>query len=85
LIFGDFLIRFSLYKVMNCDAFSPDHKKYIANQIKNISTADLEEDMNKLVHIGKNAHSTSSRSRIGNNVVEIRYKLFWFYPKYRRI
>jgi predicted RNA methylase len=55
---------------MNCDAFSPDHKKYIANQIKNISTADLEEDMNKLIHIGKNADSTSSRSRIGNNVVD---------------
>lgn len=55
---------------MNCDTFSPDHKKYIANQIKNISIADLEEDMGKLIQIGKDACTTSSRSRIGNNAVD---------------
>lgn len=55
---------------MNCDTFSPDHKKYIANQIKNISIADLEEDMGKLIQIGKDAYTTSSRSRIGNNAVD---------------
>jgi 16S rRNA G966 N2-methylase RsmD len=45
-------------------------KIFIANQIKNITISDVEEEMNKLIQIGKNAHAMSSRSRTGNNVVD---------------
>ena len=45
-------------------------KVTIANNIKNISHSDLDNDMNKLIEIGKTAHTLSSRSRIGNNVVD---------------
>lgn len=43
---------------------------YIAAQIKNISQCDIDNDMNKLIDIGKTAHTMSSRLRIGNNVVD---------------
>ena len=46
------------------------NKSYIASQIKNISIQDVDEDMNKLILIGKDAHNKSSRSRVGNNVVD---------------
>ena len=45
-------------------------KSYIASQIKNISIQNVDEDMNKLMLIGKEAHNKSSRSRVGNNVVD---------------
>jgi len=45
-------------------------KTQIANKIKDITVADLEEDMGKLIQIGKDAYTMSSRSRIGNNVVD---------------
>jgi len=45
-------------------------KTQIANKIKDITLGDLEEDMEKLIQIGKDAYTTSSRSRIGNNVVD---------------
>ena len=45
-------------------------KTQIANKIKDITVADLEEDMEKLIQIGKDAYTMSSRSRIGNNVVD---------------
>ena len=45
-------------------------KTQIANKIKDITVDDLEDDMGKLIQIGKDAYTTSSRSRIGNNVVE---------------
>ena len=45
-------------------------KNFIANQIKNITMGDVEEEMNKLIQIGENAHTMSSRSRVGNNVVD---------------
>jgi predicted RNA methylase len=47
-----------------------DLKTQIANKIKDITVADLEEDMGKLIQIGKDAYTMSSRSRIGNNVVD---------------
>ena len=46
------------------------NKSYIASQIKNISIQNVDEDMNKLMLIGKEAHNKSSRSRVGNNVVD---------------
>jgi len=45
-------------------------KQYISEQIKNITMEDVEKEMNKLIEIGKNAYTLSSRSRIGNNVVD---------------
>ena len=45
-------------------------KTEIANKIKDITVDDLEEDMEKLIQIGKDAYTMSSRSRIGNNVVD---------------
>ena len=45
-------------------------KTQIANKIKDITVGDLEDDMGKLIQIGKDAYTTSSRSRIGNNVVD---------------
>ena len=45
-------------------------KTEIANKIKDITVDDLEDDMAKLIQIGKDAYNTSSRSRIGNNVVD---------------
>ena len=45
-------------------------KTEIANKIKDIAVDDLEEDMEKLIQIGKDAYTMSSRSRIGNNVVD---------------
>lgn len=49
------------------------NKNLIAGQIKNISYCDVDCEMNKLIEIGKTAHTTSSRSRIGNNVVDFTF------------
>lgn len=46
------------------------NKAFIAGQIKNISYCDVDDEMNKLIEVGKMAHTMSSRSRIGNNVVD---------------
>jgi len=45
-------------------------KNHISNQIKNISVIEVEREMDKLIEIGTNAHLMSSRSRIGNNIVD---------------
>ena len=50
--------------------FTLSEKANIAKQIKNISIADVEDEMNQLIQIGKEALHVSSRSRIGNNVVD---------------
>jgi hypothetical protein len=48
-----------------------DNKKFfISNKIKNITLEMLDEDMEKLIAIGKNANTISPRSRIGNNIVD---------------
>jgi 16S rRNA G966 N2-methylase RsmD len=47
-----------------------DDKIFIAKKIKNISMNDVEEEMNKLIEIGSNANTMSSRCRTGNNVVD---------------
>lgn len=52
------------------ETFSAEEKIVISNRIKNISTNDVEREMNKLIEIGANAYTISSRSRIGNNVVD---------------
>jgi len=55
---------------MLVEDFSKNEKEYISNQIKKISISDVEREMNKLIDIGDKAHIMSSRSRIGNNVVD---------------
>jgi predicted RNA methylase len=45
-------------------------KIYISKQIKNISIDSVNKEMQELIHIGKNAQNISSRSRIGNNIVD---------------
>jgi len=48
-----------------------DHtKSFISKQIKNITPEMLDIDMAKLLATGNSAHTMSSRSRIGNNVVD---------------
>jgi len=55
---------------MEAEKFNEEDKKFIAKQIKNIKIGDVEEEMNKLIKIGSTADTMSSRSRIGNNVVD---------------
>ena len=47
-----------------------DDKTVIAKSIKNISLDTVEKEMNELICIGENAHTKSSRCRVGNNVVD---------------
>ena len=47
-----------------------EEKIYISKQIKNISIVVVEREMDKLIEIGTNANLMSSRSRIGNNIVD---------------
>lgn len=55
---------------MKEESFTKDEKKIISKKIKDISLEVLEEDMNKLIKIGKQLNTISSRSNIGNNVVD---------------
>lgn len=52
------------------ETFTPLEKENISKQIKNISIGDVEKEMVKLIEIGDNAHAMSSRSKIGNNIVD---------------
>ena len=46
-------------------------KNFISKQIKNITLKEVEREMEKLIEIGKtDCSDISSRSRIGNNVVD---------------
>ena len=49
---------------------SEEDKKFIANKIKSISIIDVDNEMNNLIKIGKNASTIGPRSRIGNNIVD---------------
>lgn len=52
------------------ESYTIEEKTKIANHIKNISKEDITKEMNKLIEIGENASTMSSRSRIGNNIVD---------------
>jgi hypothetical protein len=52
------------------EKFTKDQKREIAKRIKDINMEVVEEDMNKLIKIGKEAHMISERSKIGNEVVD---------------
>jgi 16S rRNA G966 N2-methylase RsmD len=45
-------------------------KELISKRIKNISLATVDKEMCQLIKIGNNAQTRSSRSRIGNNIVD---------------
>jgi 16S rRNA G966 N2-methylase RsmD len=47
-----------------------ENKIFISKQIKNIDIDIVNEEMDKLIKIGKNADKMSSRCRIGNNIVD---------------
>jgi predicted RNA methylase len=47
-----------------------EEKILIAKSIKNIDLEMVDREMNKLIQIGTNASAISSRSRIGNNIVD---------------
>ena len=55
---------------MTLDVNEKEKKKYISEQIKNIKMETVDEEMNKLIVIGEDAHKIGPRSRIGNNVVD---------------
>ena len=55
---------------MNKETFTKEQKREIAKKIKDIKIQDVEEEMNKLIKIGKEAHMISGRSKIGNNIVD---------------
>jgi hypothetical protein len=50
--------------------YTVEEKVNIAQKIKDITMEDVEENMNKLIKIGTNAHMISERSKIGNDVVD---------------
>jgi hypothetical protein len=55
---------------MITETFTKDEKREIAKKIKDIRMPTVEEDMNKLIKIAKDAHMISERSKIGNDVVD---------------
>jgi Ran GTPase-activating protein (RanGAP) involved in mRNA processing and transport len=55
---------------MLSENYTKEEKIYIAKKIKDISFAEVEEDMNKLIKIGTNSNSISERTKTGNNVVD---------------
>ena len=50
--------------------YSYEERINIAKQIKNISSEMIDLEMDKLIQIGEKACEMSSRSRIGNNIVD---------------
>lgn len=50
--------------------FNEKQKTFISNKIKNITINDVDEEMNKLIVIGVDAHEVGPRSRVGNNIVD---------------
>jgi len=55
---------------MIAEIFSKDEKSEIAKKIKDIKIEKVEEEMNKLIKIGKEPHMISERSKIGNDIVD---------------
>jgi hypothetical protein len=55
---------------MNKETFTKEEKREIAKKIKDIDLEKVEEEMDKLIKIGKNADIISERSKIGNDVVD---------------
>ena len=52
------------------ETYTKQEKQMISTQIKDIDLTSVDEEYNKLVDIGENAHTISSRSKLGNNIVD---------------
>lgn len=55
---------------MFTENYTVDEKENMSKLIKNINMKTLNDEMIKLINIGKDAHTMSSRCRIGNNIVD---------------
>lgn len=55
---------------MFVEKYSNEEKEKMSKLIKNINMKMVDTEMNKLINIGKDAHTMSPRCRIGNNVVD---------------
>uniref|UniRef100_A0A6C0ARE4 Uncharacterized protein n=1 Tax=viral metagenome TaxID=1070528 RepID=A0A6C0ARE4_9ZZZZ len=56
--------------LLEIKSFTNKEKRLIASHIKNISLSDVDDEMNKLIQIGKGAKDIGPRSRIGNDIVD---------------
>jgi 16S rRNA G966 N2-methylase RsmD len=52
------------------EKYTSEEKNKISKQIKNITLDEINKEMSMLIKIGENASTMSSRSRIGNNIVD---------------
>jgi 16S rRNA G966 N2-methylase RsmD len=52
------------------EKYTSEEKNEISKQIKNITLDEINKEMSMLIEIGENASTMSSRSRIGNNIVD---------------
>jgi hypothetical protein len=50
--------------------YSENEKEIISKNIKNISFENVNEEMEKLIKIGKDAYKMHARCRTGNNIVD---------------
>lgn len=55
---------------MFVEKYSNEEKEMMSKLIKNINITTVDTEMNKLINIGKDAHTMSPRCRIGNNIVD---------------
>jgi 16S rRNA G966 N2-methylase RsmD len=55
---------------MKDETFTEEEKIKISKQIKNITIYDVNKEMDDLMTIGEKACTISSRSRVGNNIVD---------------
>jgi 16S rRNA G966 N2-methylase RsmD len=56
--------------LLETKSFTKEEKVTIASHIKNISLSDVDNEMEKLIQIGKGASLIGPRSQIGNNIVD---------------
>lgn len=52
------------------ETFTKEEKREIAKKIKDVKMENVEEEMDKLIKIGKEAHMMSERSKLGNDIVD---------------
>jgi 16S rRNA G966 N2-methylase RsmD len=52
------------------EIYTKEEKQMISRKIKDIDLTNVDEEYNKLGEIGEKAHTISSRSKLGNNIVD---------------
>jgi len=55
---------------MKNEIFVEEKKRQISKKIKNITLDIVDDEMQQLINIGHSANTLSSRTRIGNNIVD---------------